>query len=130
MIHTLDLDPLPCPRPRIAVRGKFPTAYYPASYQTWKNEAAKQLSTNDRAGLPFKGPLRVSIEFIAKRPKSTKLAAPKADIDNYMKSLFDALTQAGWWEDDSQVVQVSARKRWAAPGIEGSIQFLITEATE
>jgi crossover junction endodeoxyribonuclease RusA len=29
--------------------------------------------------------------------------ARRRDIDNYNKALFDALTHAGIWEDDSQV---------------------------
>lgn len=129
MRHNIALEPLPCPRPRIAVRGKFPTAYYPASYQTWKTEAAALLRALAPA-TPLAGPLKVDVAFLATRPKSTKLARPKPDIDNYLKSLFDALTQAGWWVDDSQVVHVDARKRWALPGVEGSITFDIEEATE
>jgi Holliday junction resolvase RusA-like endonuclease len=129
MEYLLPLDPLPCPRPRIAVRGKFPTAYYPASYQKWKNDAAERLVVL-KPEKQFTGPLRVVIGFAAERPKSTKLTHPKSDIDNYMKSLFDALTQAGWWVDDSQVVQVKALKYWAAPGLEGYIRFSIEEITE
>lgn len=126
-MHRLLLDPLPCPRPRIAVRGKFPTAYYPASYQTWKNEAAKLL-TERRPAETFSGPLKVNVRFEAQRPKTTKLAHPKPDIDNYLKSLFDALTQSGWWDDDCQVVQVSARKCWTANSDDpGRILFSIEE---
>lgn len=111
------------------MRGKFPTAYYPASYQKWKSAAAELLLAQ-KPTAQLTGPLKVLVGFIAERPKTTKLAMPKPDIDNYMKSLFDALTQAGWWADDSQVQHVVAYKRWADKGVTGSITFSIEEITE
>jgi Holliday junction resolvase RusA-like endonuclease len=35
------------------------------------------------------------------------------DIDKLQRSCFDSLTDAAVWRDDSQVVDVAARKRWA-----------------
>jgi len=125
----LPLEPLPCPRPRIAVRGKFPTAYYPATYTKWKAQAVGVIKSLTSAP-PITGPVKVDVAFLATRPKTTKLDRPKPDIDNYLKSLFDALTQAGVWADDSQVVHVDARKRWALPGVAGSIVFEITNPEE
>jgi len=36
----------------------------------------------------------------------------KPDIDNLLKSTMDALSQAGVWRDDAQVVAVVASKRY------------------
>lgn len=103
-------------------RGKFAHAYYPASYKAWKNDAA-ELLTPLAPSAPLKGPLVVRVEFTSPRPKTTKLSAPKPDVDNYAKSFMDAMTSVGWWEDDSQVVALQAVKRW---GPEGRIDFEIT----
>lgn len=35
------------------------------------------------------------------------------DIDKLQRACFDSLTDAAVWRDDSQVVDVAARKRWA-----------------
>lgn len=110
-VFLLRIDPKPCPRPRVALRGRVPVAYYPADYQKWKEEARCALAYE---GVPLQGPLRVTIQCQVKRPKTTKLPAPKPDIDNYVKSVLDAMTQAGVWEDDTQVVQVLADKMWGA----------------
>lgn len=107
----LYLAPKPCPRPRVALRGRVPVAYYPADYKAWQGEACAALAYE---GVQIQGPLRVSISCQVERPKTTKLPAPKPDIDNYAKSVLDALTQAGVWADDSQVVQVQAEKMWGA----------------
>ncbi len=123
-MYILPLGPMPCPRPRIALRGRFPTAYYPAAYKKWKDTAVEALATI-RPEQPFRGPLALEAWFTAARPKSTKLFAPKPDIDNYLKSLLDALTQSGWWEDDTQVVTVLAWKRWTPTGADPHISFKI-----
>jgi crossover junction endodeoxyribonuclease RusA len=90
-----------------------PVAYYPADYQKWKEAARDALAYE---GAPLQGPLRVSIACQVERPKTTKLPAPKPDIDNYVKSVLDAMTQAGVWDDDSQVEHISAAKGWGDSG--------------
>ena len=63
------------------------------------------------------GPVRLDIVFVFDKPK----AAPKrrrtwpitrasGDIDKLQRSTFDALTDAGLFRDDAQVVDVHARK--------------------
>jgi Holliday junction resolvase RusA-like endonuclease len=126
---TIPLNPLPCPRPRIATRGKFAHAYYPASYKTWKEKAAEYIAERNTRKAPLKGPLMLDVRFYCERPKTTKLDAPKPDIDNYLKSLMDACTAAEVWEDDAQVVYVVARKDWAEPGVAGLIAFTLQPET-
>lgn len=119
----LELNPIPCPRPRIAVRGRFPTAYYPKSYQDWKDEAKKLLKKQIETY--FEGPVELTVWFYVTRPKTTKLALPKADIDNFEKSFMDALTQAEAWVDDTLVGNLNSRKRWAPKGVAGYIDYTI-----
>lgn len=111
----IGIDPIPCPRPRIAVRGKFANAYYPASYKDWKDRARELIarSTKERG---IARPLVVELHFVVRKPRSTKLAFPKPDIDNYVKAAMDAITAAGVWVDDSQVVSLTATKRWGSEG--------------
>ena len=109
-MHILPLEPMPCPRPRIALRGRFPTAYYPKKYQEWKDEAVKLLKIIRGNAQPYTLPLTVDVVFFCNRPRTTKRLTPKGDIDNYVKSLLDALTQAGWWVDDSLVYHIDAEK--------------------
>lgn len=56
----------------------------------------------------IKGPVTCRIVFTMKRPptapKSRKYPANAPDIDKLTRSTFDALTQAGVWEDDGRVV--------------------------
>jgi crossover junction endodeoxyribonuclease RusA len=42
--------------------------------------------------------------------------ARRRDIDNYNKALFDALTHAGIWEDDSQVKRMLVEWGPKVPG--------------
>jgi len=115
----LPVEPMPCPRPRVALRGRVPVAYYPAKYNNWRDAVARLLSEqyplSDRVQ-PFDGPLRVTLDVAATRPKTTKLPAPKPDVDNYAKSVLDACTKALVWADDSQVVELLVTKRWADTG--------------
>src|SRR3546814_3208828 len=87
---------MPAPRPRtrvVAPAGRKPIAvvYNPKDYTEWKQDAAKQAKLQ-MTGEPFEGPVEVTLQFTAPRPKTTKLAVPKPDIDNYAKGALDALT--------------------------------------
>lgn len=76
---------------------------------------------------PLLGPVEVAVEFVMPRPKShwrtgrnahlLREAAPtwpagKPDLDKLLRNLFDALTAAGVFRDDAQVVSVDATKTY------------------
>jgi len=79
---------------------------------------------------PMAGPVTVDVTFYLKRPDghmgtgrnagTVKASAPafpvvRPDVDKLIRGLLDALTGLAWG-DDSQVVEIVARKRYAAPG--------------
>ena len=61
------------------------------------------------------GPVCVALEFFLERAKSNTKRRPaqKPDIDKLARAVLDACTDAGLWEDDSQVVILTAEKSWA-----------------
>lgn len=76
---------------------------------------------------PWEGPLALTVTFYALRPKShlrangeVKPTAPIApagrpDLDKFLRSTMDGLTDGGMWRDDSQVVTIDAAKRYCNP---------------
>ena len=90
-------------------RGKFAHAYYPASYKKWKEQFAEKLDGLDE---PLEGPLSLTIRNFIKKPRTSKLTHPIGDVDNYAKSVMDALTQLGFWHDDKQVVSLIVTKEF------------------
>ena len=115
---------MPAPRPRtraFLVKGKpIVSVYNPAEYSAWKKAAAD--AVNDELDLvladlppetfPLHGPVTVGLIVTVKRPKTTKLDHPKPDVDNYAKSILDAMTQAKVWDDDEQVAFLAVQKKW------------------
>jgi crossover junction endodeoxyribonuclease RusA len=80
---------------------------------------------------PIDGPLRVEIRFDLPRPRShyrtgrnahlLKDTAPdypatRPDSDKLARAVLDGLTMGGLYADDSQVVDLVARKRYGPPG--------------
>lgn len=80
------------------------------------------------------GPLKVQAVFAFDRPnhhygtgRNTHLLRDNAprfpdnrgskDLDKLLRAAFDALTDAGVWADDSQVVHAVARKLWAGESV-------------
>ena len=57
-------------------------------------------------------PVSVRITFLMPRPKTVKRHMPTVppDIDKLCRAVLDALTDAGVWVDDSQVVDLGATK--------------------
>jgi Holliday junction resolvase RusA-like endonuclease len=90
------------------VIGKFASAYMPKDYKDWKAEVAKHLtgfSVGDKA-------VEIKIACYLKKPKTSKLPFPRSDVDNFAKSVMDAATEAGVWDDDRQVQSLHVHKDW------------------
>lgn len=66
---------------------------------------------------PKNQPVEVEARFIFERPKSVKRPhmSVKPDIDKLQRALFDGLTDANIWGDDSRVVRVHAWKEYGYP---------------
>lgn len=60
-------------------------------------------------------PVSVVVNCYVLKPKTSKLPFPKPDVDNYAKSVLDAMTDAGVWHDDTQVQELRVNKQWADP---------------
>jgi Holliday junction resolvase RusA-like endonuclease len=65
------------------------------------------------------GPIRLEVDFFLERPKTVKVtdrALPivPPDLDKLLRGVGDGIGQSGLiWGDDSQIVEISARKFYA-----------------
>ena len=130
---TFRVDSLPVAQPRqqhriVKTRGGRESVqnYTPANSNVNAFKAAVMAAAAERIRVPIDGPVHLAVGFVMPRPKSkcwkTKPMpryhhTGKPDLDNLLKSLKDALTQANAWRDDSQVTSVTAEK-WVAAGNE------------
>jgi len=81
----------------------------------WR-EAVKWAAIEVLVGAGFTGPVTVEVDFYFPHPKTGKRRAThsvKPDIDKLLRSTFDALKDAGVFEDDSRICDVTARKHYA-----------------
>jgi len=118
--------PIAKKRPRFARVGKFVRTYNQQETEEgrWLWEALPQIPE------VLDGPVKMECEFVFERPKShfgtgrnsgkLKPSAPdfhvqKPDADNCLKFLKDCLNKQAY-NDDCQVVDERAVKRWAEPG--------------
>lgn len=102
-------------------------------------DQVRDLNLRDREA----GPVRVFIEFTLDRPKShygtgrnagrVKDSAPaypavKPDIDKLTRAVLDALTEAGMWMDDAQVVDLQVTKRYTVAGFPPGAGIAVCDA--
>ena len=115
MEWTFPISPVAASRPRVSRHG----AYFAGPYKRFREDMIDLVPTViGDSFVPYSEPLRVDVEFYVTRPKKTKLDAPRADIDNFLKAVLDALNT--WvWEDDTQIIEIYASKQWTSPGEEG-----------
>ncbi len=71
---------------------------------------------------PLDGPVGLDLTFTVRKPKSapkrrTTWPVTRPDADHLLRAVGDALTAAGAWRDDSQLVDITVRK--AYPGEHG-----------
>jgi Holliday junction resolvase RusA-like endonuclease len=117
LLLDLNIEPTPCPRPRVGRHG----AYYPSRYRNWKS-SFRNLVSRAAPDVPIRGPVSAVIRLLVRRPRKTSLGWPKPDVDNYAKSVMDGLNGIVW-EDDSQVIELRVVKAWAAPNETGKVQI-------
>lgn len=72
---------------------------------------------------PLDCPVSLTVTFTLRKPLSAPkrrvtLPSKKPDLDKLLRSTMDGLTDAGVWIDDSQVVEITAAKRYANEGLD------------
>lgn len=114
--------------------------------KSWR-QAVLDAALSVRPGTPLTGPLVAEVVFYMRRPRShygtgrnaavVKAAAPasphgKPDLSKLLRATEDALTDAGLWDDDAQVVNYGRlAKLWADHRLPGALITVrqITEET-
>lgn len=95
---TVDGNPVPCARARMTRSGH---VYTPKTTVEWqkKVEFAARIAAA-HANWKYDGSHTYNVQIVV-RPKSKR-----GDLDNFAKSVLDALTKADVWEDDQYVVNL------------------------
>lgn len=119
----IPITPLPAPRPRLT---KWGTAYYPATYVAFMKELAALLPPKAE---PLTGDLMVEVECVCKPIAKSKFTTPAGDCDNLAKGPMDALTKAGYYGDDRQIVDLHVTKRFPRAGEQPHIRVSLLEIT-
>ena len=81
----------------------------------WRDSVAAAAREAMGGLTPVDLPMEVKVTFYFTRPKTVKRPYPSVvpDIDKLQRALLDGLTAGGVFVDDSRVVDVTARKRYA-----------------
>lgn len=117
---TIPGPPVPQPRPRVSTWGGRGRAYTPAGHKIHAYREAIALVAK-ASGKRIDGPVALDVLAVFERPPShwrkrglreNAPRWPRADGDNLLKGVADALTDAGIWEDDDQVLDWRISKRF------------------
>lgn len=106
-------------------------------YRDAKLEAVRQELLTElmpyRPDAPLKGPVSLMVTWSYGTSDLSKIHAhwktTRPDTDNLVKLLKDCLTEAGFWQDDSQVVAEHLFKKWV-PRDQASTYIAIEEDPE
>lgn len=90
----------------------------------WREVVRKAASAAVGSSPPMQGPVRVVLRFLLPRPKShkdtsTPIGKRSGDLDKLVRAVFDALTDAEVWIDDSQVTSLVATKVYVPESQQG-----------
>lgn len=69
-----------------------------------------------RPSVPSEKPIRLEVYFyfsIKDTKKQNTWKTTRPDVDGYLKEFLDAMQEAGFFKDDSQVVDIRIQKRYA-----------------
>lgn len=99
--------PIAQPRHRASARGGFVRMYLPADHPVHKYKRDIVSEVKAAGWSRIEGPVRLECVFSfanSRVPRGPQYKISKPDLDNLEKSVMDALTMAGAWNDDAQVV--------------------------
>lgn len=108
-------------RPRVVVQNGRARAYTPSKTQQaeWR---IRQAWIAEHGTAPTSYPIHLTVRAYVSMPKSipkrdrlTALPTKRPDLDNYVKTVADALDCVAWG-DDAQVVVLTASKHYAVDG--------------
>ena len=118
------ISPVAASRPRVSRHG----AYFAGPYKVFRVECIDVIDFVLGPNFePYDQPLKVDVELFIRRPKTTKLAMPKADVDNFLKAVFDVLNKK-LWVDDTIIQSVYATKQWAEKDSDGYFTVGVDES--
>lgn len=135
---TLNIEPKPQARPRFARRGNFTTAYEDKEMKAWKNKCRFLIAKLYAGQSALEGALKTKVRFYIKPPQyiskvkknkqsltdETIPVSKKADLDNYIKALFDSANGI-LYKDDGQIAEIYAVKVYStSPRIEFEIEVI------
>jgi Holliday junction resolvase RusA-like endonuclease len=88
--------------------------------KAWRASVAQQVAMQlpDGIGFAKHEPVRAVILIYLNKPKSVTRSMPtvKPDVDKLCRGIFDGLTEANAWSDDSQCVEVKIAKHYCLEG--------------
>lgn len=115
------------------------SVYDPAASRNWKACAQEHLGAAmrdaQRAGVPFDGPLAVTIvarftcpisQHRKREPRPERPHVSRPDLDNVCKAVLDAGTGVVWLRDE-QVFSLHAVKLIAAQGAPPGVEVMVME---
>lgn len=106
-----------------------------AKTKPWQRLIADRASDalETAGGQQFEGAVSLAVTFYLPRPKSLPKRVTehlkKPDLDKLVRAVKDALTRVVW-QDDAQVVHVTATKRYAPTGAAPYAEIRITHWTD
>lgn len=126
---SIPMNPVPKGRPRVAVRDGKVRTYTPERTQEAQDTLIGLIYKHrDKMFAPYV-PVRLSITFYRQRskwsPKSDILPARKPDLVNFLSLAADAMTKL-LYDDDAQITDIRAKKRWSKNG-QGYISITLEE---
>jgi crossover junction endodeoxyribonuclease RusA len=90
----------------------------------WREAVVKAATARleETGEIYFDEPVEVWVKFVLSRPKSNKSELPivPPDLDKLERGIYDALTIAKIWRDDSLIVSAHASKVWSPDGLTGA----------
>jgi Holliday junction resolvase RusA-like endonuclease len=101
-----------------------------ATLRTWREDVKHAALDAMNGHLPMLGPLELLVTFVLMKPASVKRLWPhvRPDLDKLLRSTGDALTSAGVYGDDSQIVKVTAQKVYGIhPGAEVIVRVVVDD---
>jgi Holliday junction resolvase RusA-like endonuclease len=104
---------------QVTIVGGKPRFYDPPAVKAARAKLLAALAPH-RPPQPFTGPVQLVVKWCFPRGlhPDGSWRATRPDTDNLQKLLKDAMTSAGFWQDDAQVASEIAEKFWAeTPGI-------------